>query len=219
MRLKDPPKEMIASITAQLDVTSLCAIQAVSRTIHDHTFHAYASECFGMLKICLHPASLQVLTEFPTHRYISQHVPISFVDLEWFGAVDLLHIQAAKNNVLEHPRSATASLSITELFRTRERLDSGILVQAFVKSPQLNWFMMGDVLRLGIRTVRPSWEMEKVQELPREREHWLNLRYADYRMEQASIRRAGISFETCFSQRGFQASPTRPKPRDRRAGN
>jgi hypothetical protein len=69
--------------------------------------------------------------------------PYSAIGVGNFGLIDPLYEEDAKQNAQVHPKSATPSLDFEELGRTRTRLDSATLAQAFGRLPHIKQILIG----------------------------------------------------------------------------
>lgn len=119
--------------------------------------------CFGTLKFCLHPLSLQVLPDISNNRHLAKYIRAVAISTKHFGLVDPLHKEVAKAKASVHPKSAMPPLDVEELTRTRTRLDSATLAQALRRFPHIEKTLIGAAPRLGSSSVRRTWGAKRVK--------------------------------------------------------
>ncbi|KAF1944358.1 hypothetical protein EJ02DRAFT_420436 [Clathrospora elynae] len=91
VRLDDLPMELIDKIVISLETQSICALHAISRSVKAKCLYAYSAKCFGVLKFCLYPFSLQALTDISNHPDFTKHVHTVAFNTDDFGLIDQLH--------------------------------------------------------------------------------------------------------------------------------
>jgi hypothetical protein len=164
--LEEPPTEIIEKVAANLDNTALRALHATSRSIKDKSLHIYFENCFGVPKFCLHPFSLQALTDISHHQDFAKHVHTVAFGPEERGLIDPLHKEIVKRNDRYHSQpTSTPSMSLDTLKKMRERLDAHTIAQTLAKFPKLRLVMLGRHLELDGQPVRPSWGKATISEL------------------------------------------------------
>jgi hypothetical protein len=163
--LGELPTEIIEKVAANLDNTALSALHATSRSIKDKSLHVYYVNCFGVLKFCLHPFSLQALTHISRHQDFARYVHTVAFGPEERGLIDPLHEEIVKRNGGKHSQPTTPSTSLDTLKKMRERLDALTIAQALVKFPNLRLVMLGRHLELDGQPVRPSWGKATISDL------------------------------------------------------
>jgi hypothetical protein len=71
-RLEELPTEILEQTACPLDKASLLALGSTSRTIRRNFYYVCGERLFKTLKFCLHPHSLQTLTNIASHPFLLQ---------------------------------------------------------------------------------------------------------------------------------------------------
>lgn len=154
---------MVQKIAGYLDRPSLLSLRSTSRSLRAKSHYTFGEHFFRTLKFCLHPYSLQSLSDISDNPHLAKHVRHVAFSTDWVGLIDPLHDaevkQAAEKgkNTSGHSKLGIRPMSMNELYASRERVDALRIAQALGKLPKLELVLLGDELEFDGASVRESW--------------------------------------------------------------
>jgi hypothetical protein len=168
--LPDLPTEVIENISTSFDddPTTWSAFRLTCRAIRSKPLHPFGERVFTTLKFCLHPISLQVLTDISYNPDFSSRVRNVAFGTEYYGLIDPLHDGVVKQaglipaTSMRHPAVMLNAMDDYSLLSARVRTDSTIIAQALSRFPRLGLLMVGNELELSHVPVRDSWGRGKI---------------------------------------------------------
>ncbi|KAF2659093.1 hypothetical protein K491DRAFT_775762 [Lophiostoma macrostomum CBS 122681] len=157
--LPDLPTEIIENVARGLDddPTSWFAFRLTCCALCSKSVHPFGKRFFTTLKFCLHPISLQALTDISYNAEFASHVRNVAFGTEFYGLIDPLHDGVVKRAGLNsstptrHPPMQFTAMDTANLVKARTRTDSAIIAQALSKFPKLSLLMVGNDLELTLK--------------------------------------------------------------------